>query len=141
MQALTLSTSRKDRQALDSKCREWLTRAEKLKEQRDRKLTTREEIILLEGAKLNGFVFPPWVAPPAVDEFEGQTYWYALTDCPIHSQLVSSRLIAPPVNANWNCPLQKRISLMDGNGHVSCFYPRWTLSCPRQETLTSFRTC
>jgi calpain-7 len=35
-----------------------------------RKLTTREEIILLEGAKLNGFIFPPWTTDPDLEEFD-----------------------------------------------------------------------
>lgn len=92
MKALRLSTTAKDKQILDSKCKELLTRAEKIKESKDwqpaargdyknvpprlrapvstRKLTTREEIIQLEGAKLNGFVFPPWVTSPDFEEFE-----------------------------------------------------------------------
>jgi hypothetical protein len=90
MKALTLATSSKDRNLLDAKCKEWLTKAEKIKKADDwqsaarsrdkrpvsrpltsaRKLTTREEIIILEGAKLNGFIFPPWKADPALGEFE-----------------------------------------------------------------------
>jgi hypothetical protein len=90
MKALTLATSSKDRNLLDAKCKEWLTKAEKIKKADDwqsaarsrdkgpvsrplasaRKLTTREEIIILEGAKLNGFIFPPWKADPALREFE-----------------------------------------------------------------------
>ncbi|KAL4802676.1 hypothetical protein BDV18DRAFT_146299 [Aspergillus unguis] len=88
MKALTLAESSKDRASLDAKCKEWLTRAEKIKEAEDwrsaaqfrrsvlcspsstRKLTTREEIILLEGAKLNGFIFPPWKADPTPEEFK-----------------------------------------------------------------------
>lgn len=35
-----------------------------------RALTTREKIILLEGSKLHGFVFPPWTSPPSRSEFE-----------------------------------------------------------------------
>ena len=91
MKALNLATVQKDKQALDAKCQEWLTRAEKIKGAKDwqsaarvhsaggfglrhpsstRKLTTREEIILLEGAKLNNFVFPPWTHPPAPSEFK-----------------------------------------------------------------------
>ncbi|KAL2849170.1 hypothetical protein BJY01DRAFT_211165 [Aspergillus pseudoustus] len=90
MRALTLTTSSKDRNVLDAKCKEWLTRAEKLKEADDwraavqsrdkssvirpltstRSLTTREKIILLEGTKLNGFLFPPWKADPGFGEFE-----------------------------------------------------------------------
>lgn len=35
-----------------------------------RALTTREKIILLEGSKLHGYVFPPWTSPPSWSEFE-----------------------------------------------------------------------
>lgn len=34
-----------------------------------RELTTREKIILLEGSKLHGWVFPPWKAAPEPAEF------------------------------------------------------------------------
>ena len=90
MKALSLATTSKDKNTLDAKCKEWLTKAEKIKEAKDwraaarsrdssstfptpassRALTTREEIILLEGAKLNGFKFPPWKADPSPEEFE-----------------------------------------------------------------------
>ncbi|KAL2863903.1 calpain-like protease PalBory [Aspergillus lucknowensis] len=89
MKALSLAISSKDRNVLDAKCKEWLTRAEKIKEAEDwrsaahsrdnrstswtlvstRQLTTREEIIILEGAKLNGFIFPPWKVEPEIEEF------------------------------------------------------------------------
>ncbi|KAI9849711.1 MAG: cysteine protease [Sclerophora amabilis] len=36
----------------------------------NRKLSTREKIILLEGSKLNGFTFPPWESPPNPREFQ-----------------------------------------------------------------------
>ena len=35
-----------------------------------RDLTTREKILLLEGSKLHGSVFPPWKAAPEPAEFE-----------------------------------------------------------------------
>lgn len=35
-----------------------------------RDLTTREQIILLQGSKLYGHVFPPWKAAPPESEFE-----------------------------------------------------------------------
>ncbi|KAL5365368.1 hypothetical protein BJX96DRAFT_159025 [Aspergillus floccosus] len=87
MKALGLATVQKDKQSLDAKCKEWLSRAERIKKATDwqsaaraqarasrsqvstRKLTTREEIILLEGAKLHGFIFPPWTRPPDPSEF------------------------------------------------------------------------
>ena len=98
MKARRLAVVPKDKQTLDDKCKEWLTRAEKIKETKNwqpaaaaaapegvdsmsslsrslppistRKLATREEIILLESAKLNGFIFPPWTSPPKLEEFQ-----------------------------------------------------------------------
>lgn len=88
MKALRLAPAT-EKTTLDAKCKDLLTRAEKIKGATDwqsaawgesrkglrpptskRKLTTREEIITLEGAKLNGFKFPPWQRPPAPEEFE-----------------------------------------------------------------------
>ncbi|KAJ5601113.1 hypothetical protein N7510_010647 [Penicillium lagena] len=87
MKALRLAPAT-EKATLDAKCKDLLTRAEKIKGATDwqsaawgesrkglrsptstRKLTTREEIIILEGAKLNGFKFPPWQRPPAPEEF------------------------------------------------------------------------
>ncbi|KAJ5921685.1 hypothetical protein N7454_009159 [Penicillium verhagenii] len=87
MRALNLASAQ-DKKILDSKCKELITRAEKIKvagnwqsvararsipglraPSSERKLTTREEIIILEGAKLNGFIFPPWKGPPPPQEF------------------------------------------------------------------------
>jgi calpain-7 len=100
LQALRLAPSSLDKARIDSKCKELLSRAETLKEQSigveaagqaprsstpsqsalrqptsKRNLTTREEIIVLEGSKLNGFIFPPWKEDPKPEEFvlkEGQ---------------------------------------------------------------------
>ena len=84
MQALRLADSPADRKRLDAKCKELLHKAEKLKLANDqslptpemdhpvsaRKLTTRENIIILEGSKLNGFVFKPWVKQPSNGDFD-----------------------------------------------------------------------
>lgn len=100
LQALRLASSATEKTRLDTKCKELLNWAETLKEETvrsksvdeatlsplpsrtnlkqpssKRKLTTREEIILLQGSKLNGFLFPPWKADPVPEEFvlgEGQ---------------------------------------------------------------------
>lgn len=88
MQALRHASNGSDKARLDSKCKELIRKAEVVKEQSlkpeesalkqptsNRKLTTREEIIILEGSKLNGFVFPPWKDDPSPEEFvlkEGQ---------------------------------------------------------------------
>lgn len=86
-QALSLTEKPSDRKRIDSRCKELLAKAENLKQSQDasprpvrktqvfklptstRKLTTRENIIILEGSKLNGFVFKPWRDVPASDEF------------------------------------------------------------------------
>ncbi|PYH89250.1 cytosolic Ca2+-dependent cysteine protease [Aspergillus ellipticus CBS 707.79] len=121
MKALSLATTPIDRQSLDAKCKDWLTRAEKIKEAKDwqavirvhersllsrlpkstRKLTTREEIILLESAKLNGFIFPPWQSVPSPEDFQ-QDEQGPFTDKPdLHlSELQRSVL------AGWERPLE-----------------------------------
>ena len=35
-----------------------------------RKMSTREQKLLLQASFLNGFKFPPWTTPPKIDEFE-----------------------------------------------------------------------
>ncbi|KAL4887728.1 hypothetical protein BJY04DRAFT_176497 [Aspergillus karnatakaensis] len=90
MKALSLASSSKDKNLLNAKCDEWFARAENIKKAEDwrsaahfrdryyvpqvpastRALTIREEIIILEGAKLNGFKFPPWKSDPSPEEFE-----------------------------------------------------------------------
>ena len=83
MQALHITQNPEDRKVIDSKCKELIERGTHLKLGQDaaprrsptvypvsmRKLTTRENIIMLEGSKLNGFVFKPWDRPPLQDEF------------------------------------------------------------------------
>jgi calpain-7 len=99
MKALRLAPA-DDKKLLDAKCKELISKAEKIKAATDwqsaahagpqkafpslrppastRKLTTREEIIILEGAKLNGYIFPPWSRAPPQDEFvyKGQLFTY-----------------------------------------------------------------
>ncbi|OKL59483.1 Calpain-like protease palB/RIM13 [Talaromyces atroroseus] len=89
MKALKIAESPREKQWLDSKCKDWLSRAERIKHDKGwkpsssttenivlrepvskRKLSTREEIIILESAKLNGFLFPPWTEAPGPQEFE-----------------------------------------------------------------------
>lgn len=96
MKALKLADNASDRKRIDGKCKELLSRAERMKRARPqagtvtphdapssitqrsskpgppmsiRELSTREKIILLEGGKLNGFVFKAWEGPPNPDEF------------------------------------------------------------------------
>ena len=58
-----------------------------------RPLTTRENIIILEGSKLNGYVFKPWDKPPLDDEFALQTGQEPFLD-PIPLSLSESQLEA-----------------------------------------------
>ncbi|KIX01865.1 uncharacterized protein Z518_09592 [Rhinocladiella mackenziei CBS 650.93] len=90
LQALRLADKPSDRKRLDTRCKALLAQAERLKTRQDspsrsmskkeqkedlqapvssRKLSTRENIIILEGSKLNGFIFKPWTSPPSFDEF------------------------------------------------------------------------
>ncbi|PLB37237.1 calpain-like protease PalBory [Aspergillus candidus] len=135
MKALNLATVQKDKQALDAKCQEWLTRAEKIKGAKDwqsaarvhstgesglrhpsstRKLTTREEIILLEGAKLNNFVFPPWTHPPAPSEFKLERGKEPFTDHPeLHLSNVQRQLFD-----GWKRPHELLAKINERTGHT-----------------------
>lgn len=50
-----------------------------------RRLSTREQIILLKGSKLYGGIFPPWNSAPSAKEFEllscGSFYTYVSLTC------------------------------------------------------------
>jgi len=92
MKAIKLSSNENERSRLKLRCKEVLARAEEIKlleswipqnippsqpqtkalkiPVSERTPTTREEIILLEGSKLHGFVFPPWKAEPGPEVFE-----------------------------------------------------------------------
>ena len=99
MQALRLTSNQVEKKILESNCHLLLDQAERLrngdesstsKEPCDgaplakanhtrlkspistRQLTTREQIILLEGSKLHGMIFPPWKSAPKPSEFDLQ---------------------------------------------------------------------
>ena len=99
MQALKLVTVQDERKTLSSECHSLLERAERLKDEVNslrrqeqhkdvstaiadgyrlkgpiptRAFTTREQIILYEGSRLNGSIFPPWTSPPDPSEFDLQ---------------------------------------------------------------------
>lgn len=89
MQALRLADNPIEKKQIDQKTRELISIAESLKRVNNgdarassnvsrttadhavskRKLTKREEIILLEGSKLNGTLFKPWTTTPQPEEF------------------------------------------------------------------------
>ena len=90
--ALRLVESPVERKKIDLKCKSLLDQAESLRSHEEsgipngapsasvrddlpfptgtRFLTTREKIILLEGSKLNGFIFRPWDREPQAEDFE-----------------------------------------------------------------------
>jgi hypothetical protein len=110
MKAIKLASTGPERERLKSKCIEVLARAEEIKrveiwsgrvEQTeqwrskillrapvsDRELSTREEVIVLEGSKLHGLTFPPWILEPSDQLFQSTThenlYVYGLFSCVI----------------------------------------------------------
>jgi hypothetical protein len=93
MKAIKLANNSSERARLKEKCMNILARAEEIKKieqwqpgmshtgpvitpseisgmpQSRRQLSTREEVILLEGSKLHGLIFPPWKSEPDGQEF------------------------------------------------------------------------
>ena len=83
MQALQIADRPGDKKRLDRKFNDLVRQAEHFKSCQDaaqkrsstvqpvsmRKLTTRENIIILDSSRLNGFVFKPWERTPLQDEF------------------------------------------------------------------------
>ena len=95
MRQLKLAKTEEEKIPLDRECRSLLKQAESLTEainsrasnqslpvtapkaivklqqpRSNRDLSTREQIILLEGSKLHGSVFPPWREEPSDSEFD-----------------------------------------------------------------------
>ncbi|RMZ87784.1 hypothetical protein DV736_g4984, partial [Chaetothyriales sp. CBS 134916] len=128
MQALRLASTAAERKRLDAKCKELLHKAERLKLVADgattpgsesghpvsaRKLTTREQIIILEGSKLNGFVFKPWNKLPVKDEFELHDGQLLFSDSPALSLSDAQR----EVFGGWQRPKDALTLLnIDANG-------------------------
>ena len=92
MKAIKLASTDHERAKFRSKCTELLTRAEKIKKSNiwpppkrasialkdpvsGRIIGRTEEIILLEGSKLHGFIFPPWKDDPDESLFEGDDFY------------------------------------------------------------------
>lgn len=101
MKAIKLANNSTERARLKERCLNILARAEEIKKiehwqpatsrtgavitpseisrvpQSRRQLSTREEVILLEGSKLHGLIFPPWGSEPDEQEFaapKGEVY-------------------------------------------------------------------
>ena len=87
MKATKLASSDHERARLRTKCKQLLSRAEEIKQldkwapkadmaivleapESERAISKREQVILLEGSKLYGFIFPPWTSEPDDSVFE-----------------------------------------------------------------------
>lgn len=92
MKAVKLASTEQDRIRLRSKCKSLLGRAEEIKKldvwipkstkntllkapASKRAFSTAEKILLLEGSRLHGFVFPPWEAEPDDSVFDDGTLY------------------------------------------------------------------
>lgn len=112
MKATGLASNDRAKARLRGKCKELLSRAEQIKKadawapvKKDtslkapvsqRAISRREEVILLEGSKLHGFIFPPWSSDPddAIfeEEFNGSPYYkyvFPLSSCFLVDEIVS----------------------------------------------------
>lgn len=99
MKAIKLTSSEQDKIRLRAKCKQLLASAEEIKisqtwipqkpggvilkiPQSKRLTTTTEKIILLEGSKLHGFIFPPWENDPDDTIFDDdKLFTYVLQTC------------------------------------------------------------
>lgn len=124
MQAFKLANSHSEKARLKEKCMSILARAEEIKKIEQwqppldhigsailsnealripcsrRNLSTREEVILLEGSKLHGLIFPPWVAEPDENEFaasDGDIYVYAFSH---RNRCITSNRYSDPSEIN-----------------------------------------
>lgn len=84
MEAVKQAANDQDRARLRTRCARLLSRAEEIKKTGQwkpksitlkapisrRPLTRSEEILLLEGSKLDGYIFPPWTSDPEDSVFE-----------------------------------------------------------------------
>ncbi|KAK2630138.1 hypothetical protein QTJ16_000958 [Diplocarpon rosae] len=86
MKATGVASNGQDKTRLRAKCKQLLSRAEDIKKAKEwvpvkkdlvlrapvsqRLVARKEELILLEGSKLHGFIFPPWTSEPDDSIFE-----------------------------------------------------------------------
>jgi calpain-7 len=88
MKAIKHASNDRERARLRGKCQQLTSRAENIKQSpswtpvqsretslqapvSQRAISKREEIILLEGSKLHGFIFPQWTSDPDDSVFAG----------------------------------------------------------------------
>ena len=100
MKAVKLASSDQERTRLRSKCKQLLARAEEIKKSEtwtlqkskptllkvpssERTASKAEQIILLEGSKLHGFIFPPWKDDPDESNFNDDKLYTCVPDASI----------------------------------------------------------
>lgn len=92
MKASKFVSKATDKTRLHNKCMELVSQAEDIKTASQwplppisqRTVTRTEEIILLEGSKLHGFIFPKWTSEPKDSVFEE-----VIDGCPVYTHVTS----------------------------------------------------
>ncbi|KAH0558636.1 hypothetical protein GP486_004710 [Trichoglossum hirsutum] len=138
MQAMEVAAGNHERDRIKGKCQMLLRTAESLKRAdarqqaeasaralkgpvSSRTLTTKEQIILLEGSKLNGFIFQPWDSDPDPEEFnlrdEEGLFTYGSPSRP-------ARALSNPYSDTAELGLSKRqLKVFDGWKRPSEMFP------------------
>lgn len=89
-----------------------------------RVLLTREQIILLKGSKLNGFLFPPWTTSPDASEFElrpGESPYLYVSKETVPTLVFPNYLIQKEITPNSNFRKCNEKYSMDGIGQTKLF--------------------
>jgi calpain-7 len=95
MKALRQASSEADKARISRKCNQLIVKAEEIKKAStwppqnsdafsrvpvsERRLSKHEELIILEGSRLHGFIFPPWTSEPDDSVFKP-----ASVDAPVY---------------------------------------------------------
>jgi hypothetical protein len=152
IKAIKLASTEQERTRLRGKCKQLLSRAEDIKKSEtwnpqkskptllkapssDRAVTKTEQIILLEGSKLHGFIFPPWKEDPNESSFnDGELYKYVLTT-PLFYML--GMLIRIEIPLIWGFQTLKGRSLLDGGDLMKRLVDHLKPS-PKRSTVMKF---
>ncbi|KAH8658750.1 PALB protein [Tricladium varicosporioides] len=120
VQATKAARNDSDKVRLRNKCKQLLSRAEEIKKSShwtptksvdvslkapasSREITKREEIILLEGSKLYGFIFPPWTTEPDDSIFDEKPSGKSIYTDPVDLKLSEAQIGS---FAGWRRPLE-----------------------------------
>ncbi|KAF4625559.1 hypothetical protein G7Y89_g12609 [Cudoniella acicularis] len=132
VKATKATSSDSEKTRIRGKCKQLLSRAEEIKQSTHwpptkskdivlrvptsgREISKREEIILLEGSKLHGFIFPPWTSDPDESAFEEK-----FGENPVYTDSTDLKLSEAQVEifAGWRRPkesIEQHPDDKDGN--------------------------